>query len=360
MILSWKINYVDAAKQTRNERTVWLDTADLESTLRTKVERAEALRQKSLGNDITEYRHLFQEDADGIMFKRLDFADHSSIFMITDYCEDADGHQITWTEYFTLLDGHAVFSSTTSANAQGPHTFPAWTGCAFRQEELKVIALFLQSANELRDSTVYREGPGRHIIFNNGTQKIETTATGEQVRSFAAALRRVLRKDEPGSAAKVAALLREKLPRDGRASAAAAFCKQFAECSDSKCETFPFGGAKKFTFTRRELLDAVIGGRFLHQPDCRAEALYKKVHDCIGQGNEGVMRYFLHVGYELAIATINAEAMIRKPFEALLASKGVKQSDLLPTHGSVPGLGTLPTRDEARRRILNGEEQIRG
>ena len=284
MLLIWKIRCLNTKNKQWGDRYLWLETEKLDSVQLAAIE----IQKQSSSYDYRKerewlkYRHLFTE---GEVTEEL-FSKHkaSQCFGLRDYFEDENGSQLTLDKVGQILTDNSDVVAIPPGATQADINFmlSQKTPINFHKNELskgklKTLGYFTQDLIKLRESTIYKEGPGSL----NGSDNfiVETVASESEIESFIINYRRLRGKDEAGGVEKAVEIFCEFLGDNSLAKYVGELKVEFDNYLDSvpgfilhKQES-----GKKPDIKVKSLIEAAIYTRLAHQKTGHYDKCLKKV-----------------------------------------------------------------------------------
>ncbi len=323
MLLSWKVRYLDRGDKEFKDRELFLDLDSLPSEDRIKIELA--IEQEKFDNNsriFLKFRHLFKE---GTFDELLEKYQIFNCFCIPDYFEDELGNELSVTEAMTIK--HAKPNSTvvylpdtrTFIEFSKPpteedaikygieHTIPIdLSRINFIDKEIKKLNLFVDEIIILSSLPFKPPALRRYPEL-----KVAMKITNAQLDSFVLRFRRLFMNNEMVNYFRICKLFID-YPEDEREyrfdHPMRLLWKRKKKEVDSLLK-LPFGKlfpikdlleSDDYEFTVKDLIDAFLYTKFVHQPNPDSEKLYKRGL-IIAKGNKDVLLfYFCFAIYRLA------------------------------------------------------------
>lgn len=366
MLVAWKIRFISRETRELDDRTLVLDTAQLEPAKKAAIELV--LNQRGTGDrSIIKYREWFEEkDIEDCFSDPSEFGE-VRMTCVPDYFEDDAGKEVSLSELGQIRTGNPntrMFSSS-----HRPHDIqlemanPSPTPIAevkLTTDEVRLLGYFERDLRELVDSAFYREGPGTIEARGSMTSPdspepdLKTAVSDEEIRSAVTTFRRLYMKGEPANFFKAVEVYSNSLAGHPFADWVKAEGEEYETQLTSNINFLPF--AQNITFSRKRLIDVFLYTQYHHQPDELRQRQYK---ECLKQvhGKKQLLTFmFLAELHKVCLAYSNAGRVIAAWFRRYCEHHKISADVLQSLRHDNPHLGVVEKKADRAARLFR--EQV--
>lgn len=361
MLLFWRIRYLDTSDKEFKDRDLWLDTNTLGPVKKAAIEAIHDLRETGQEREMLRFKHLFREQN----FSEIAFNDevspgfHMSGVSITDYFEDENGNELSQRQMAEILTGdpNAVLFSAGTRQYEIDFAFADRRPISIDQitlspDALNVLGCFTRDLRKLRQSALFRDGPGTLSSNSATAPTLQTAATDEQIRSFVTIFRCLYMQKEPANFRKAADAFALAIDGHPLADWVQGIASHYEDELIKPPSVFPVLLPLSVRFSRKRLIDVFVYTQYAHQPEAKRARQFDECLKAIG-GNRDMLNWlFLTEIWGCSLHMSNAGMIIAKFYDIYCRHHRTAGEILASVSCDSPGIGTLETKEARRERVL--------
>ena len=217
MLLFWKIRFLDTRDRQFKDRSLWLDTDQLDPVAKAAVEATYDLKISGRDREMLRFRALFGENRPGASSPES-APSFGGGFCLPDYFEDENCEELSLQRMAVALTGNPNAVMFPPGTPKGYIEFCMaekpdidLDQLTVSENDLFALGCFSRDIKELQATALWHEGPGSLSGCGNDNWRLRTAVNDEEVRSFVTIFRRLYMASEPGNFVKAATVFSECL-----------------------------------------------------------------------------------------------------------------------------------------------------
>ncbi len=366
MLIFWGIRFLDRTDKRFKDRDMYLDTATLPPALQAAVELLADLNTHSHERDWLRFRaHFMEETKTDVGEARLNAAGQIKSVSLSDSLEDECGNEMTSQEMVLILTGSPTAVAIPSGAKQHDIDYMfaekppvPIAEVSLSAEDLRVFGYFLRDCQELRDSTLMKEGPG--VISSGGMlpglpnsdYHHQTAVTDEEIRSFVTIFRRLYMCREPGNFQKAVDLFAHTVGDHQLGTWMKGTSEEYNARLKATPEDRPFLSGKTVTFSVKRLIDVFLYTQYAHQPDMNRERQFIECLQEVGERRNFLTWLFLREVWKCSLKIGNAGRVIAGWFNQYCDHHGITPDILNSLQSEHTGLGAAEKKEVRKDRLF--------